>query len=245
MKVRKSENVLQISALDVFTASLWHAGRWHTASSLHTTHSSAPEHGTACRNVGSRSSIKSTCISVNDDKKPWNYLQFQEILFPKIVRASVILHRLLSSHLLTVSFSLPINHLPPIPPLPCHSDITSHFSRHVCFPSLSTTSGTTPSPAQRSARHPLLPSISACLSRCIFLLIIRSPCPSFVMPEFIPLHQFAPTVNCVENNSGCRGFHPGWEFRQIWRDGNGRQPENRATGAHARPAKTWNKNPLS
>lgn len=64
-----------------------------------------------------------------------------------------------------------------------------------------------------SARHPLLPSISACLSRRVLLLIIPSPSPSSVTPEFIPLHQFAPTVNCVENNSACRVFRPGWDYR--------------------------------
>lgn len=128
---------------------------------------------------------------------------------------------------------LPISHLPPSPLLSCHSDITSHFSGHVCFPSLSTTSGTSPSPALRSARHPLLPSISACLSCHVFLLIIPSPSPSSVTPEFIPLHQFALTVNCVENNSGCRVFRPGWDFRQIGRDGNGCRRGNRATGVHA------------
>lgn len=130
-----------------------------------------------------------------------------------------------SSRLLTVSFSLPIGHLPPSPSR-LLSDIPSHFSGRVCFPSLSTSSGTSPSPALRSARHPLLPSISACLSRRLFLLIIPSPSPSSVTPEFIPLHQFAPTVNCVENNSACRVFRPGWDFRQIERDGNGRRRGN-------------------
>lgn len=49
---------------------LWHAERWHTASSLHTTHSSTPEHVSTCANVGSCSSIKGTCISLHNDKKP-------------------------------------------------------------------------------------------------------------------------------------------------------------------------------
>lgn len=109
----------------------------------------------------------------------------------------------------------------------CHSVITPHFSGHVCFSSLSATGGTSPSPALRFARHPLLPSISSCLSRPVFLLIIPSPSPSSVTPEFIPLHQFATTVNCVENNSGCQAFRPGWDFRQIGRDGNGRRRGNR------------------
>lgn len=64
---RKSESVLQISTVGCF---LRVSGRWHTASSLHTTHSSTPEHVSTCANVGSRSSIKSTCISLHNDKKP-------------------------------------------------------------------------------------------------------------------------------------------------------------------------------
>lgn len=115
---------------------------------------------------------------------------------------------------------------------PCHSDITSHFSCHVCFPFLTTTSGTTWSPAQSRTNHALLPSILACLSHCTFLLIISSLSPSSVMPDFITLHQFAPTGNCVKNNSGCRVFLPGWDCRQLGRDGNGCKPGNHATGIH-------------
>lgn len=134
---------------------------------------------------------------------------------------------------MSVSSFLFTSHQSPASLLSCHSDRTSHFSGHVCFPSLSTSGGTSPSPALRSTRRPLLPSISACLPHHVFLLIIPSPSPSSVTPEFRPLHQFAPTVNCVENNSGCRTFRPGWDFSQIGRDGNGRRRGNRATGGHA------------
>lgn len=142
-----------------------------------------------------------------------------------------------SSRLLTVSFSLPIGHLPPSPS-PLLSDITCYFSGRVCFPSLSTSSGTSPSPALRSARHPLLPSISACLSRRLFLLIIPSPSPSSVTPEFIPLHQFAPTVNCVENNSACRVSVLGGTSDRSDVMAMAVGVETCAAGLHAQPAPT-------
>lgn len=115
---------------------------------------------------------------------------------------------------------------------PPNSGITSHFSPHVCFPFLTTTSGTTQSLAQSCTSHVLLPSILACLSHRTFLLIISSLSPSSVMPDFITLHQFASTGNCVKNNSGCRVVLPGWDCRQLGRDGNGCQPGNYATGIH-------------
>lgn len=128
-----------------------------------------------------------------------------------------------SSCLVAVSVSLPISHLPtspnPSPPpplLPLRHYIpffwSCLFSVLICrrrrgpLPSLHPS----PSPSLRPSPSPSLhPSISACLSLRVLLLIIPSPSPSSVTPEFIPLHQFAPTVNCVENNPAHRA-PPSW-----------------------------------
>lgn len=66
-------------------------------------------------------------------------------------------------------------------------------------------------------------------------LISLSPSPSPTMLKFSPLHQFALTVNCVENNSRCRAARPGPGFRRIGHDGKGRQPGNCAAGENTEP----------
>lgn len=111
------------------------------------------EHASTCAAVG----IKKTGIACRRGRKTTSDLR--RFRRPGTSQASVVPP---SSCLVTVSVSLPISHLPPSPspplPLPsCHSDITSHFSGHVCFPSLSAAGGAAPFPP--SARHPLPPSI--------------------------------------------------------------------------------------
>lgn len=211
------ENALWISSVGCF---LWHAGRWHTASSLHTTHSplrSTWQHTQPLAVLVAQKTPTSVLIMT---KKPWNSLRFKEFLDPRIAQASVLLPR---TFFMSVSFSLCINHLPPIPaPSPLRYYLPFFSS---CL--FSILNNNQRSLAQSCTNHALLPSILACLSHRTFLLIIPSPSPSSVM-----LHQFAPTGNCVKNSSGCRVFLPGWDWRQLGRDGNGCQPGNHATGIH-------------
>lgn len=179
--------------------------------------------------VGSLSSIKSTCLSVNNDKK-----------LPPIWRDSlsktsyVIPHRasffLFANSFLFSSHQSSASH----PSSPCHSDIMSHFSRHVYFPSLTTINGTTP--FLSSVLHPSCsPSIHLRLSFPSHLPTYHSLSVPIIREAwvFVSLHQFSLTVNRVKNNSGCRVFCPGWDFRQIGCDGNGCQPGNCATRIHA------------
>lgn len=126
----------------VFCAFLWHVGRWHFASSLHTTHSSIPEHVTARSTVGS---LKSTCLSVNNDTKLppiWGDSRSKT--------SSVIPHRVLSSCLLSFLFTShhsSASH--PSSPLPlwyyvpfflsCLFSVLNNHQRHNPFPQLSAT----------------------------------------------------------------------------------------------------------
>lgn len=104
----------------------------------------------------------------------------------------------------------------------CHSDITFYFSLHVCLFFVLISHQRHHLPSSTLVPHNLLHlSIFACLSYRLCLLIILSPSPSCMTLKFWPVHQFALTVNCVENNSGCQAVHPGWGFRQIGHDGSG------------------------
>lgn len=119
----------------------------------------------------------------------------------------------------SVDFSplLPIHHPPPCPPLWCRSNHAFHLSPHACLFSV-LTHLQRPRPFSSSV---VTPSSSPCARPPLRVcrLIILSPSPSSTMLKFRPLHQFALTVNCVENNSGCWAACPGQGCRQIGRDG--------------------------
>lgn len=137
----------------------------------------------------------------------------------------------------SVNFSLFLPIYPsPYPSLHCHSYLSSVFLfMSVCILSLSTPSWATPFSSSPLPNHPLSLSFFAYLSHCACLLIILSPSPSPMMLKFSLLHQFALTVNCVENNSHCWAACPGLGFRQIGHDGKGRQPRNCATWENTEP----------
>lgn len=73
------------------------------------------------------------------------------------------------------------------------------------------------------------------LSHCVRLPIILSLSPSPMMLKFSPLHQFALTVNCAENNSHCGVAFPVLGIRQIGHDGKSHRPRNCAVRENPEP----------
>ena len=108
------------------------------------------------------------------------------------------------------------------------------FSLHVCLFSVLLIPPQSRHSLSTALHHPIILPVdlsSPRRSHCACLLIILSLPPSAMMLKFSPLHQFALTVNCVENNSRRWAARPGpgsdrsdmmgravsWETLPLWK----------------------------
>lgn len=136
--------------LDVFSVFLWLAGRWHTASSLHTTHSST-------RNTWPHAQSLAVVVAWKAPASVLIMTRSHKSLLPRIVQASVILHE--ASFFMSVNSFLFTSHQSsashPSPPLPlryyvpffssCLFSVLIYHQRHNPFPSSALCPSSSPS----------------------------------------------------------------------------------------------------
>lgn len=185
----------------------------HTASSFHTNHSSSSKHmweHTHTRALQTCTSI--CCIEAWTNVSCKAERENASSVIPGLNKACSLL--LFPSFCLpaSVNVSFLIHHHTVLPP---NSPSISHLVS-VCFASFPTLSGAAPLPDSVVPHH--CPPVSIHLwlpfpHRVCLVIIPSPPSPSSMKIESRPAHQFALTVNCVENSSGCLALRPGQGFQ--------------------------------